>query len=261
MTNKTPIGWNKTGIATSPEMAREMVRAAEAYSPSEPGGNADIRGVRATYIAHASPFGTMPPPGSIKEAALDTLQMLKGNKAPVLLDKLGKRLAFERTGSRLYEALLARVEASATWEGGPSVDEVASIHADELRHFHLVRDCIERLGSDPTVITPSADVVAVASLGLVQVLGDPRIPLRYALDGILIAELTDNEGWSTLIDLAATLGQREMVVEFRQALASEEEHLAKVRTWLVNATTADAKMKLEEEPGEQQEWYEQLSIH
>jgi hypothetical protein len=261
MNNKTPIGWNKTGIATSPDMAKEMVRAAEAYSPSEPGSNDEVRRVRAAYIAHASPLGTMPPPGSFKEAAIDTLQLLKGNKAPALLDKLGKRLAFERTGSRLYEALLARVEAGPSWEGGPTVDKVASIHADELRHFHLVREWIERLGSDPTVITPSADVVAVASLGLVQVMGDPRIPLRYALDGILIAELTDNEGWSGLIELASALGQKEMVTDFRHALASEEAHLATVRTWVHGGTLADATMDLEEQPGEQQEWYEQVSIH
>lgn len=81
------------------------------------------------------------------------------------------------------------------------------------------------------------------------------------LDGLLIAELTDNEGWSSLIDLAAALGQKGMVADSRQALASEEEHLVKVRTWLQSGTLADAKMDLTEQPGEQQEWYEQVFIH
>lgn len=260
MSNKTPIGRNETGIAASPEMATDMVRAAESRLPAEAGTGSEFRRVRAMYIAHASPFGSMPPPASLREAAVDALQRLEGNRAPVLLDKLGKRLAFERMGSRLYDALLGRVEAGMTWEGGPTVAIVSGIRADELRHFHLVKECIEQLGSDPTVMTPSADVAALASLGLVQVLGDPRIPLRDALDAILIAELTDNEGWSTLIELASALNQHEMADEFRQALATEDDHLAQVRSWVKNATLADATRNLEEHPGHQREWYEQISI-
>jgi rubrerythrin len=260
MINKTPLGWNRTGIATSRDMAAEMTRAA-ASLPWQAGSADDLHRVRAAYVANASVFGTMPPPASLKEAALDTLQLLKGNKAAVLLDELGNRLAFERTGSRLYEALLTRVEAGPSWAGGPLVEDVVAIHADEMRHFQLIKQCIERLGSDPTVITPCANVSAVASLGLVQVMSDPRIPLRYALNGILTAELTDHDGWSMLIELASSLGQAEMAAEFREALASEELHLQRVRGWLRAAILADADLDLKEEPGEQQEWYEQLSIH
>jgi hypothetical protein len=111
----------------------------------------------------------------------------------------------------------------------------------------LIRQCIEQLGGDPTLMSPAADVNAVASMGLIQVLGDPRTLLRYALEGILIAELTDNDGWSILIDVAAILGEDEMADEFRQAPAVENEHLARVRRWLRNANLADTTMDLSEQ--------------
>lgn len=238
-----------------------MVRGAQAFSPSPASNGNEVNGVRAAYIAQGAGFGTMPPPASLKEAGVAALQMLKGNKSLVLMDKLANRLAFERTGSRLYEAIAARVMAGPTWEGGPTPEEVTAIYDDELRHFNLVKQCIERLGSDPTVMSPSADVAAVASLGLIQVVTDPRIPLRYALEAILVAELTDNDGWSLLIDVTESLGQKEMAAEFRQALAAEEEHLAKVRGWLRSATLADANMDLVQEAGEEQSTYSQVSIH
>jgi hypothetical protein len=260
MNNKTTLGLNRTGLATSPNMGPEMLRGAQMFGANPQGTGGELNGVRATYIQEAPLFGTMPPPGSIKEAGVTALRMLQGNKALVLMDKLSTRLAFERTGSRLYETFLVRLQAGPTWEGGPTLEEVTAIHADELQHFTLIRQCIEQLGGDPTVMSPGADVNAVASLGLIQVLGDPRIPLRYALEGILIAELTDNDGWSMLIDVAATLGEEEMAEEFRQALAAEDEHLARVRKWLRNANVADTAMDLSEQAAEEGD-VAPISIH
>lgn len=246
ISNKTPIGMNRTGIATSPRMAPEMVQAATALSPAS-----EIARVRALYAAHATSLGTMPPPASIKEVGADALQMLKGNKPQVLLDKLGNRLAFERTGVRLYEALMSRILGGPTWEGGPQAEEIAAIHRDELQHFQLVKDWIVKLGSDPTVITPAAEVAAVAALGPLQVLGDPRISLRCALDAILIVELTDNDGWSLLIELARSVGMTEMANDFDKALLVEDQHLQKVRAWVRSGLLADAHLELTDEPGEE----------
>lgn len=260
-TNKTPVGLNRTGIATSPRMAPEMVQAAEQFSPVDEGSQQDMARVRSLYVAHATRFGTMPPPASLKEVGADTLQMLKGNKPLVLLDKLGNRLAFERTGARLYEALSSRVRGGPNWEGGPSAEDIAAIHADELEHFQLVKNWITKLGSDPTVITPSAEVSAVAALGPLQVLGDPRIPLRCALDAILIIELTDNDGWAMLIDLAASVGMTEMAADFQRALMAEEQHLQAVRSWVKSALIADAHMDLTDETGEEADTLQQTPLH
>jgi hypothetical protein len=261
MNNKTTMGMNRTGMALSPRMGPEMLKAAEMYSPSPYGSDDELRRVRGIYIAEASPHGTMPPPASLKEAGVTALQMLKGNKALVLMDKLSERAAFERTGSRLYQTLVQRIEAGPSWEGGPTLVEASAIHADELRHFALVSSWVERLGGDPTVVSPCADVTAVASLGLVQVMGDPRVPLRYALEAIMVAELTDNEGWATLIALASAMGQNEMVSDFQQALLAEEEHLLRVRAWLRAGVLADGAMDLSDEPGPDQAALEQSQVH
>lgn len=249
--NKTAVGLNRTGIATSPRMAPEMIEAARSLSPASDGSEEQVARVRALYVAHATRFGTMPPPASLKEAGADVVQMLKGNKPVVLLDKLGNRLAFERTGVRLYEALMSRVRGGPSWDGGPEAADIASIRADELEHFHLVKAWIVKLGSDPTVITPAAEVAAVAALGPLQVLGDPRIPLRSALDAILIAELTDNDGWALLIDLARSVGMTEMADDFQRALIAEERHLQRVRSWVRSGLLADAHMDLSDETDEE----------
>jgi hypothetical protein len=34
-----------------------------------------------------------------------------------------------------------------------------------------------------------------------------------------------------------------------------------VRSWVESGTLADATMNLEDQPGEQREWYQQVSIH
>jgi rubrerythrin len=273
MNNKTQMGLNRTGIALSPRMGPEMVAAAERYGTSDgdghggrsgDGGRAGdgqrIAALRGLYAAQAAPFGTMPPPGSLKEAAVTALDALKGNKALVYMDKLGARLAFERSGARLYEALLPRVERGPTWEGGPTVREVLHIHTDELQHFQMLVQCVEELGGDPTVQTPSADVSATASLGVVQVLGDPRVSLRHALDGILIAELVDTESWSMLIDLATSLGHAKHARSFQAAFEAEERHLSKVRGWLKSAMLAEANMDLTQLPGGVREAYEQIPL-
>ena len=59
----------------------------------------------------------MPVPGNLKGAAKAAVKALKGEKAAVFLDKLGERLAFERTGVRLYEAVLAKVPAARSSKG------------------------------------------------------------------------------------------------------------------------------------------------
>jgi bacterioferritin (cytochrome b1) len=101
-----------------------------------------------------------------------------------------------------------------------------------LRHFLLLKKAITTLGGDPTVQSPCADVAGVASLGILQVLTDPRTSVTQCLQAILTAELTDNDGWRLLINLSDTLGYTEMVNDFRAALEDEEEHLTNVRGWL-----------------------------
>jgi hypothetical protein len=50
---------------------------------------------------------------------------LNGSEEMVLLvDKLGERLAFERSGTRLYETLLSKFDSYGPFEGGPERAEL-----------------------------------------------------------------------------------------------------------------------------------------
>jgi hypothetical protein len=108
----------------------------------------------------------------------------------------------------------------------------------------MVRGAMEELGADPTAITPAADVIGVASSGLLQVVTDPRTTLPQSLDALLTAELTDNDGWQMLIELARIYGKEDLVTRFQIAKAAEEVHLAEVRRWLTVETSLEAQRDL-----------------
>jgi len=216
-------GRNRTGAARAPEMAREMVRATEEFPPSSPGGVEAIAKVRAACAREGEPLGTMPPGTPAGVPAL-------------LLDKLGERHAFEATGTRLYDALLSKVDDGRSFRGAPGRDDVRHIRDEEHEHYLMLGEAIRAVGGDPTVVTPSADVQGTASRGIPAVVADPRTDLLQSLEAILVAELVDNDGWPALIELAEQGGHAELVDRFREALQHEREHLARVRAWVALGT-------------------------
>lgn len=236
-------GINRTGVVTAPLLSREMAEGAAEAAPSSEGGPEQIMMSRAGYISEGFTVGSLPPPPISLEGLVEGAARLVGTTtgASLLADKLSERLAFERTGTRLYDALINKCEALGESTPGPTLAELAEIREEELRHFHLVHGAITSLGGDPTVMSPCADTVMVSSLGLLQVLTDPRTTLPQCLQAILTAELTDNDGWVMLINLAAGLGHDEMAGQFQAALANEEKHLASVRGWLTAMLMEQAK--------------------
>src|SRR5215217_5479844 len=219
---------NRTGIQTSPELAEELIEGASSATPSSEGGAEEIAEYRGEYIAEGFPIGSMPMMPASEEGEAEEEEA----GISVLLDKLSERLAFERMGTRLYEALLNKCEMLGEMTPGPTLEEIEHIGSEELEHFLMLNRTITELGGDPTVQSPCADMAGVASMGIVQVLTDPRSSMAQCLQAMLTAELTDNDGWRLLIQLADNLGHDEMKAEFEAALANEEEHLINVRTWL-----------------------------
>lgn len=251
---------NRTGMQRSPGQSQELVEGTDDFQPDVPlpdPGRDGLAETRAEYIAEGQPLGTIPAPitpvGMVKSAA----NMLTGNRLQVLIDKLAERLAFERSGTRLYDALITKYDASFA-RGGAYADEnddtarktslggrvtrdaLLEIRNEEAAHFALVAGAIEQLGGDPTAETPCADAVGVQSLGLVQSVSDPRTSLAQSLNAILTAELSDNAGWELLIQLAEALGQDDLVEDFREALVREARHLQVVRSWLAALVLAES---------------------
>jgi rubrerythrin len=236
------LGMNKTGIQTSPVHSKKAIEGAEKAAPSSPGDASAIAKVRQEFAREADGLGTVPPPATLKGMAKTAVGLLKGGRSTVFIDKLGQRAGFERTGVRLYEAALSKLDVFGTWEGGPSREQLEKIRLDELSHFALVKRTIEKLGGDPTVLTPAADLQANLSEGVPKMLVDPRVNLLQSLDGLLTAELVDNASWELLIQLARELGHQEIAEDFQRALDAEQEHLALVRSWLVAGTMLEAKV-------------------
>lgn len=228
----TDIGMNRTGLATSPLAAKKAKEAAKQATGDQPPDASALRQKRQELSEKAPPVGTMPPPGSLKGAVKSAAEALKGHHPNAFLDKLGERLAFERTGVRLYDALLAKIPPAATGEGTLTLASVRRQRDEELDHLFVVKRALEQLGADPTVITPCADLAGVQAQGLVQVMSDPRTTLTQCLDALLTAELADNDGWRILIAMARAAGKDDLATEFGRCLAEEDEHLANVRAWV-----------------------------
>lgn len=224
------MGMNRTGLQMSPLDSQAM----QQYQGPLPVADAErdaLGDTRSDYASRSRPLGSVPLPGTMKGALQTGVAMLSGEQPQVLLDKLAERMAFERTGTRLYDALLAKCQALPPDGARIDEDEVLRIRDDEMRHFIQVAQAIEQLGGDPTCMTPSADLAGMEAMGLMQVLSDPRTSLGEALHAILTAELSDQAGWETLIALAEQQNQPELAQMGNTALAEEMEHVRMIRTW------------------------------
>lgn len=234
-TNKEKLGLNRTGIQTAPLLSKEMEEASNTRGPIPAAGGEELARVRVHYSKGGARIGSITPPATLKGAVKAAFAALEGNRPMSVIDKLGERLAFERSGARLYEALLSKYDAFGSWDGGPTREELQRIGEDELVHFHLVRWAILKLGGDPTMVTPAADIIDTTCSGMRVVLGDPRADLRQSLAAIHVTELADNDAWPVLIALVGPVDQ-EIAQRFEEALTAEARHLSAVRSWLIAAT-------------------------
>jgi hypothetical protein len=209
---------NRTSALMAGDRTVEMVKATKEFCPSSDG---DARAVAAVRVAYAQEADPNPLVEAMEEAG-----------TPLLLDKLGERLAFERAGVRLYQALLSKHEAYGTFEGGPTREDIEHVLTEEFAHFEMLREAITALGGDPTELTPAANVQLTASSGVCQVLADHRVDLVQSLGAILTVELTDNDCWQSLAELARLANADELAQRCEGALLTEQEHLEKVRAWV-----------------------------
>jgi len=232
MNQTATLGTNRTGITAAPERSQEMLAGMEEFPPSSQGSVQDIAQVRIAYARSAEPLGSVPPPPTFKGKVETAVQAVKGESPTLFLDKLGERLAFERSGTRLYEALVSKYDAFGSFTGGPSRDDLEHVRQEEYRHFTLLQSAIEQLGGDPTAVTPSANLQTTAAHGIHEVIVDPRTTLLQSLEAALIVELADNACWEALIELAQGAGEDGLVQQFQEALKNEQDHLTKVHAWL-----------------------------
>ena len=256
----TTSGCNRTGVALFADDAESMADAVMRCTPPAHIDTTDSDRDRTRYIAEAPPVGSIPPPASLRGSLKIGLGKFKGWRPEVLMDKIGERMAHERSGTRLYEALILKYKATReAGEGLPPLSRALTSHveptspttshedplltlerirAEELAHFCLLCEAMEQVGGDPSAMTPCACVASTASAGILQVVADPRTTLAQCLAAILTAELADTAGWELLVRLAEQAGETELSKRFLDALSEEMEHVDVVRNWLGAVVTS-----------------------
>lgn len=239
------LGTNKTGTDMSPIHTQEMLEGIEVMPTPQPGNLSSEATLRATYLQEAGPLGSVPIPATVKGVAKSLLKTVTGHHPEVFINKLGERLAYERSGVRVYDALIAKCEnaiANGTAEQEIDIAKLNEFREQEAQHFILLKDNIKTLGGDPTAQTPDADAVGVGASGLMSVINDPRTSISQSLEAMLAIELADHAGWELLIKLAEDMGHSTMANDFRLALRQEDVHLTTIRAWYENLVRSQASM-------------------
>lgn len=233
MSDQAELGMNRTGTATSPKLTAEMLTGQQEFAPDYPGDERTLLMARSAWAREfTEPVGSVPPPTTLKGVVKTGLTAMTGESPTLLIDKMGARLGFERSGVRIYGALLAKFDGAGGFEGGPTRVDLEGILEDEYRHFEMLVGAVQHLGADPTVMTPSADLQATIGNGALQVITDPRTTFAQCLEAALAIELIDNDSWELLIALTQQAGQQDLATRFVGALDQEVLHLANVRRWL-----------------------------
>ncbi|WP_415845896.1 ferritin-like domain-containing protein [Stutzerimonas zhaodongensis] len=231
MATSAKLGHNVTGVQMSPTDTKRLLEAVNEVHPDVPGDSKGMMLERTNRAEEAERIGSVPVPGSAKGMLKSTFDMALGKSPELLVDKLGERLAFERSGVRLYDAMIAKAKALETAESD-LVQVLQHIRDEEFEHMNMVADAIETLGADPTAQTPCADIVGVKSMGVMQVLTDPRTNISQGINALLTLELEDNAAWELLIELADAGGHPHIAKGFHKAKEQEDDHLIKIKTLL-----------------------------
>ena len=244
MKDPTSLGHNRTGLQMSPlhgELLTETAqRDIDRTFIDSPEGTL-LAEMRRDYINDAESLGSIPPPATMKGMAKSGVGAITNKRLHVFVDKMAERLAYERGGTRLYDAAL--VKAIALAEGTPvNIERMKQIRAEEVDHANLPSDAIESVGADPTAQTPCADLVGVQAMGLMQSITDPRTSLVQTLSSLLAAELIDVASWELLARLARDMGQDALGDRFEDALAHETQHLDTISRWYEALLNTEAKL-------------------
>ena len=242
MANKTSMGVNRTGAATSPKHTKQLHEASARVKKPSMDGRAIVE-VRRSYV-NGGTIGSVPHPVTARGVGKAIMEMLRGARAPALTDRISERLCSERSAIRLYEALIAKEEATGSWPGGPTRKDLEMLREEEIQNYRHLYQQARSLGLDPTALSPSANLAGVALSGVFDVLADPRTDFRQCMEAMLIAEHADNAYWESLFNLAQQMGHEEMAAGFYSALAIEARHTSLIRSWVLLGHSTAAKIRI-----------------
>jgi rubrerythrin len=150
----------------------------------------------------------------------------------VLLDKLSEFLMVEQGGLQLYTVAAARTTNRTLRK------RYAELGAETAQHRVVLVQLIERLGGDPSYVSPTARVAQFKGAKLLEssawVAGLSQAEVEANdLENVLLAETKDHADWSLLAQLAQQVEagdvQQALQTAVDQVEAQEDEHLAWAR--------------------------------
>lgn len=154
--------------------------------------------------------------------------LMKYNPEKVI-DFLTERLVFERNGVKLYDAILAKMEASGDENIARMLDQMREHRDQEKEHEEWLEEQIRTLGGDVNASSDMADLVTRESKGIEDVILDGDNDISHLFHALLTAELADNAGWDLLVSLADEASDHAAKRQFKKRLHEEEDHLIFVR--------------------------------
>jgi rubrerythrin len=146
-----------------------------------------------------------------------------------VIDLLCERLAFERSGVKLYDRVLEVMLASTDAEIHAMSSTLEEHRAEELEHEAWLEAQIRALGGDAAAQCDGAQLATREVAGLEEVAAHDGGDLRHLLHALLAAEAMDETGWKLLVELAQDADDREARREFTRRHHHEAEHLAFTR--------------------------------
>lgn len=152
------------------------------------------------------------------------MEILGKTNPEKVIELLSERLAYERSGIKLYDAILKKVKRSRHTQLKKLVKELEEHRDQEVEHAEWCAENIRMLGGDPDARTERVMLVETEAQGIEQIiLGDA--PLSQMFHALNMAELGDNAGWAQLVGIAEQCGDEKAKKELQKRLRHEEEHL------------------------------------
>ena len=161
-------------------------------------------------------------------------KLVQGNAAFVL-DVLCGRLAFERTGVKLYDTVIHKIERQGEERYHAVLGPMRHIRDEEQEHATFLEETIRSLGGNPDELTSMKQLETEESMGIVSVIVDGHQRVIDLLHALLAAELADNAGWDVLVKLSSETGDRKAKAAFAKRLAEEAKHLLFIREAVIRA--------------------------
>jgi bacterioferritin (cytochrome b1) len=151
-----------------------------------------------------------------------------------VIDALSGRLAFERTGVKLYDTVIAKLERNPQPQYSKILRQLRHIREEEKEHEEWLEQQIRSLGANPADRSDLAQLELREGAGIVGII-EKEDKVIHLLHALLAAELADNAGWDVLRKLAGDAGDADAERAFARREAEEAKHLLFMREVVLRA--------------------------